>query len=610
MILKRKPHVHALILTLLLALPVFADAFHIRPHVQNITTDGATIIWETQELGIGTVEYGPKGTFDQQAKESAPATIHRVRIAGLAPESSYSFRVRVGQDAAESFFKTAPGSDRPITFVAVGDTRRWEKRWQETNMAEHTLQWNPEFYVINGDLVVSGHKKELWPEHFERFGPLADKYMFVTARGNHEGSFFNDNENDWFGKYHEMPAPGEPLFSFDWGNSHFAVISHEMMAGEERIKQTMAWLDEDLTRSKKKHEFVLHHYPIVCTGYYSPTESRKEDGTMFAELARVLDKHHVAVDMSGHTHIYERLYPLRAGKRDDRNGTTYVVQGGDINANFPDWWTAVGDDTTTQAKPTYTVFQCKDDRIEFRTFCWSPVENKTVQIDYNVIWQDESIPSKVLASLPSLKGEALVKAVEELGAMLYAPAGQKLLSYLAPDQPVEVRRAAASSLRALGSESLAPALLSYVKDVDAIVRQEAARALEIAMPSDLSNAVAKLAADEKLEDRVRKSLIGALQFHAPAKLTHKVTLAILNDAAAPVPVRQRAAYALGRVATKQDVRTLAKRIEQEPDNYVMMRYAWLLNRLTGVQVSLDGKAPLATSEPGKRREFVQQWLKG
>ena len=45
--------------------------------------------------------------------------------------------------------------------------------------------------------------------------------------------------------------------------------------------------------------------------------------------------------------------------------------GGDINGNYPEWWTAVADDRNTQSKPTYTVVQCKDDEMELRTFCWS-----------------------------------------------------------------------------------------------------------------------------------------------------------------------------------------------------------------------------------------------
>ena len=51
--------------------------------------------------------------------------------------------------------------------------------------------------------------------------------MMVTARGNHEGSQMRDVENDWFAKYHELPGEGEPFAAFDWGNTHFVLISYE-----------------------------------------------------------------------------------------------------------------------------------------------------------------------------------------------------------------------------------------------------------------------------------------------------------------------------------------------------------------------------------------------
>ena len=150
------------------------------------------------------------------------------------------------------------------------------------------------------------------------------------------------------------------------------------------------------------------------TGYDSTSLNRKEPGVRAEDFRNVLDKHNVALDCSGHTHIYERHYPLRNNERNDREGTFYVVNGGDINANYPDWWTAVSDDRETLAKPTYTVFHCKDDRVVSRTFAWSKVEEKIVELDHFVIWEDEGIPQKVLESLPSLEGAALGAGTERL----------------------------------------------------------------------------------------------------------------------------------------------------------------------------------------------------
>lgn len=165
------------------------------------------------------------------------AKIHRVRIDGLQPDATYHYRITAGEHQAASHFKTAPSAPRPTTLVLVGDSRRWGERLEETGMADHALQWNPEFFVNTGDLVPEGHKYEQWPDHFKRYENFNHQYMIVTVCGNHEGSRLRDKANDWFSKYHEFPGDGEPYASFDWGNTHFVTISHE------DIKKSPEWLD-------------------------------------------------------------------------------------------------------------------------------------------------------------------------------------------------------------------------------------------------------------------------------------------------------------------------------------------------------------------------------
>ncbi len=593
--------IHALVLAfLLLNLAALADAFYIAPHLQNVTKDGATIIWESQDEGTGVVEYGLDGKFDKQAREDKPAKIHRVRIAGLAPDTSYSYRVKAGADEHASTFKTAPGTQRPITFVAIGDSRRWDKRWQETNMTEHMMQWNPEFVINNGDLVLEGHKYELWPEHFQRFAGFNDKIMMVSARGNHEGPRKTDTENDWFAKYHELPGKGEPVAVFDWGNTHLIVVS------VDSVTESVDELDRYLSESNNKHTIVVFHYPIYCTGYASPEDSRKTDGKGLEKIWRILDKHNVTLHLAGHTHIYERTWPLRDGKRDDKAGTTYIVQGGDINANYPDWWTAATDDPSTMGKPTYTVFSCKDDRIESRTFCWGTKENKIVELDHVIICRDETVPAALLSDLPKKTGEDLAKAIDELGAMAYAPAAKALVPYLA-QQDTAIRRAAAASIRSIGSPEPAESLLPYLKDADPAVSTEAARALEIAMPESLAKTVAQTAQDAAVDENVRVRLIGALQFHAPADIGRKAVRNIL-EGNAPDPVRKRAAHALAYVCTKDDVKLLTKLLDKETEPFALLRIGYALNKLTGKRVSLNDKQPLAKSTPGSRKEFIKEWL--
>lgn len=610
----RKRIVPCFLLAAMLALSMPAmGQFYITPHLQNITPDGVTIIWETPDASIGAVEFSHDGEPATVATDKAAAKIHRVRIMGLSADTTYDYSVTGGTETFSSQFRTAPGSaDHETVWVLVGDSRRWDDTWEKTGMKEHMLQWNPEFLLNVGDLVVRGHEYELWPEHFKRFSDINHRLQMLTARGNHEGSMIVETERDWFAKYHDLPGAGEPYSTFDWGNTHFILLSYEQIVGALQ-EDTVEWLDKHLATVDSQYIVVAQHFPVFCTGYYSPTESRKEPGVYTQPLWEVFDKYGVDLHVSGHTHIYERLWPIRDSRRNDADGVQYIVNGGDINANFPDWFSAVTDNRETMAKPTYTVFHSKSDRMTARTFAYSPVEEKIIEIDYVVRWEDESVPKAVLESLTDLEGKKLAAALEELGAMLYHPAGETLLEYLDTGD-LQTRRAAAHGLSALGSSDLASQLIPRLDDADLEVRRSIARALEAAMPKmvlgfgkDLTAPLHKYVLDANEDPQVRTALMGALLLHGAPEKAAEVALAVLA-ADAPAPVRQRAAYALGVVAANPEISGIARAVEREEDPYVLLRLGYILNNLTGNYQALDGNGAFAISEPGKRRQFIDAWL--
>jgi hypothetical protein len=581
-----------------------AQGFHIAPHLNNITQDGATLIWESKEADKGVVNYGQNGNLDHSAAGKEGETLQRVRIEGLEAETTYQYQIACGEESFEGVITTAPATARPITFILVGDSRRWGTRWEETKMEAHADQWEPEFYLTMGDLVPSGHNYDQWPEHFNRFKTLNGRLWMVTARGNHEGSQVFKKEQDWFAKYHELPGDGEPFADFTWGNTHFSLISFEQTAS----KATVDWLDDNLPKQDAKWKIAAHHFPVYCTGYESPIDKRKEMGTStFKPLADALDRNNVVMDLAGHTHIYERLHSIRAGKRDDENGTLYVVNGGDIGANYPDWFTATNDNGKPYDQPTYTVFHMGDDRVWFRTFCWSKVDNKIIEIDYHIIWRDEAVPRAELAKLDSATGDAKRQVVVELGALSYAPAAPKLIPLLASENTA-LRRAAATAIRQIGTESVANALTDYLGDADLHVRQEAARALEIAMTPDVTGDVITAILDSTQDPKVRETLLGALQFHGePAKST-KLLLDLIRDTDTVKEVRERAVYALTHTAGQSDIDTVIGLFRVETDPYVLARLTFTMNKLSGRIQNPDPKSAIGRSKPGEGRDkYIKKW---
>lgn len=583
--------------------PAFADSFYIRPFLQNVSTDGVTIIYQTDENGQGVIEYGLEGTFDQKATGPENQMIRKVRITGLKPDTAYSYRVRAGDQVEEHTFRTAPepSPDREVTFAIFGDTRRWENKVEETGFFKSLMEWKPEFFLINGDLVLKGHDYSLWKPHFDRFAEIGATHMILTARGNHEGSMLTDKENDWFAHYHDMPN-GEPYSHFTWGNVHVVALAWEQTVNPALMQPTADWLDGHLAGVTSPYTFVSQHFPIYCTGYHSPKDDRKQPGQDMRYMWRVLDKHNVTAHMSGHTHIYERHYPIRDNNRDDRNGVHYLVNGGDINANYGEWWTAYTDNGSGYTKPTYTIYQCKKDRMDIRTFAWTDDRKRFEQIDRDIAWKDEATPKAVLASLASAQGAEKLDAIEQLGAMLYGPAIPTLAELLKSGD-AETRKKAAWSISMIGTEEAATTLQPYLDDADADVRYQAARAFEVAMPETAADEMAKRAQDANSDPRVRVKLIGALQHHAPAKLAEKALFEIL-ESDAPAEVRQRASYALTRVVDPKKFDALARLFADEEDQYVTVRLAFTMNKMTEFPQDLNA---IAKSKPGERKEYIQKW---
>ena len=206
------------------------------------------------------------------------------------------------------------------------------------------------------------------------------------------------------------------------------------------------------------------------------------------------------------------------------------------------------------------------------------------------------------------RGAELAEAIETLGAMLYAPAAEALLPYIGHDD-APVRYAAAKSISLIANESIADEVFALLDHPDPRIAAYMARALEVAAPETMVDAIAKATMDNDVASGVRFHLVGALQFHAPPERCTEAMLSILGDPRADPKLRRRAVYALGRTATKSEVKGLTNLVKREDDRYVTMTLGYTLNELTRNRISLRSNGEYAQSKPGERRDFIKKWLK-
>ena len=143
--------------------------FVIAPYVQDVRTDGIVIAWSTDVVTAGVVRLDAPL---RAAFLSTPGTMHKVRLAGLAPGSRYRYVVaarRVGDEQSpetlspSAEFATAPVSG-PFVFMVYGDNR---DRDGDHRSVIQLMQTEPaDFILQTGDMVSRAGDELQWRRFF------------------------------------------------------------------------------------------------------------------------------------------------------------------------------------------------------------------------------------------------------------------------------------------------------------------------------------------------------------------------------------------------------------------------------------------------------------
>jgi predicted phosphodiesterase len=318
--------------------------FVVAPYLQYATSTSITIMWETSHPGSSVVNYGV-GVPSQKKEGATDATLHEVTLTGLKPNTPYVYQVSsVGPSLKLTSplltFGTAVGPDDAFSFVVFGDTQKNPRITGK--IARLAWERRPNFVVHVGDVVDNGPDKREWVN--ELFAPCAELFSRVPIYpciGNHE------KNHAFYYRYFALPAP-EYHYRYRYGNADFFSIDTNKPVGPGT--EQYRWLDAQLAKSNAKWKIVYHHHPAYSSDNddYGDTFKGKAStlGDMnVRKLVALYEKHDVDIVFNGHIHVYERTWPLRAGKVDHKKGVMYITTGGGGGAleNFspvPTWFKA------------------------------------------------------------------------------------------------------------------------------------------------------------------------------------------------------------------------------------------------------------------------------
>lgn len=266
-----------------------------------------------------------------------------VELRGLAPDSPIYF-VIVDSDATSerSWFRTAPDTAKPFTFVAGGDTKSREgvrERGRRTNRMVPKLR--PLFVVFCGDFCSSGVKPREWKNWLSDWSEDTRSsdgrvYPLVPVRGNHEPEaetlyrlFGLDSPDNYF----SFNVAG-PLFRFYALNSEINIV-HRGDPREnktDKFREQTAWLTRDLEEhTATKFKIAAFHKP-----FRPHTRRKAENHYLYDAWAKLFHDHQMSMGLEGDSHMHKITYPVRPDLgegstlgfvRDDQKGTMYVGEG-------------------------------------------------------------------------------------------------------------------------------------------------------------------------------------------------------------------------------------------------------------------------------------------
>ncbi len=292
------------------------------PSLQWVTRDGFHLMAEAKDevplvlaLTVGGVFRDwlvstPRKSHSPVAPEALPPLdgwLHDVAVTGMAPGEQFSIQVLNSGDVASGIL---PAAGQPLTFVIFGDNRGSVQNHEMVSDA--IIMEHPALVINTGDMVSRGDDAAKWYQFFQTGRQLMKQAFYYPVFGNHElggpASYFDS-------VFHTENHVGDSDFSWATVVGDLGLLSIDKYHVDWSSPRASKWLDSQLAdlESRSRWILVLVHEPLYTFGRHLPWKKARK------HLQPLLERHGVAMVVSGHNHSYEHFLV---------NGIHYVVTGG------------------------------------------------------------------------------------------------------------------------------------------------------------------------------------------------------------------------------------------------------------------------------------------
>ena len=254
-----------------------------------------------------------------------------VRLENLQPDTAYYFVICDSEGVGRRlWFRTAPATQQPFTFIAGGDSRTNPEPRREGNKLVAKLR--PLFILFGGDYTGKGSPAE-WEEWFGDWQLTISEdgrmYPIIATHGNHENA-----DMQMMDKLFDTPHTNQ-YYSLGIADElmRIWVLNSELEAKTPAaVPAQQAWIESDLPRyPDTTWKVTTYHRPMRAhTSYKAEGESR------IAAWAQLFYDNGVDVVVESDTHMTKRSYPVRPSEeegsyqsfiRDDEQGFVFIGEG-------------------------------------------------------------------------------------------------------------------------------------------------------------------------------------------------------------------------------------------------------------------------------------------
>jgi hypothetical protein len=311
--------------------------FLTNPFLQNVKTDGISIMWETDSNETAFVEYGLTTAYGSsqsatRVDSGSGSSIYTAVITGLVPGTTYNFRASSGGYlSGNDTFITAPNGAPDFAFSVWSDSQGYnhgdytrDPTEPTKAMEDHMLAEGIDLALNSGDLAESGSSYiDTKVFHVNRsLKHIAQDKPVYSAWGNHDGGssavlrkFADFPSKDRGGSFHG----GYGSYSFDYAGCHFICIDDAV-----RTSDVPGWIEADLqtpAAQNARFTFVFIHRMVYCERWYDGEQYFRDN------LVPLLEQYGVDACFSGHMHGYNRGL---------LNNVYYCVNGASSWLDYPE----------------------------------------------------------------------------------------------------------------------------------------------------------------------------------------------------------------------------------------------------------------------------------